>query len=146
MRISDWSSDVCSSDLVLYRFAPDRDAPRWRWVFWGAAIATAVWLLGSVAFSVYVSNFGSYGETYGSIGAVIVPMLWLSVTALAIILGAEVKVQLEAQTARYSTVGHPQHMGTRRAVTADYLGAHPCGRPQLYSTAGHLDATARGRT
>jgi membrane protein len=107
---------------VLYRFAPDRDAPRWRWVSWGAAIATVVWLLGSVAFSVYVSNFGSYGETYGSIGAVIVLMLWLAVTAFAIILGAEVNSELEAQTARDSTVGHPEPMGARGAVKADHLG------------------------
>ena len=107
---------------VLYRYAPDRDAPKWRWVSWGAVIATVVWLLGSVAFSVYVSNFGSYGETYGSIGAVIVLMLWLAVTAFAIILGAEINSELEAQTARDSTVGHPEPMGTRGAVKADQVG------------------------
>ena len=107
---------------VLYRYAPDRDAPKWRWVSWGAVIATAVWILGSVAFSVYVSNFGSYGETYGSIGAVIVLMLWLVVTAFAIILGAEINSELEAQTAKDSTVGRPEPMGTRGAVKADRLG------------------------
>jgi len=104
---------------VLYRYAPDRDQPRWQWVSWGAAIATVVWIVGSVAFSVYVSNFGSYGETYGSIGAVIVLMLWLVVTAFAIILGAEINSELEAQTARDSTVGHQQPLGTRQAVKAD---------------------------
>jgi membrane protein len=107
---------------VLYRWAPDRDSPRWRWVSGGAVIATAVWILGSVAFSVYVSNFGSYGETYGSIGAVIVLMLWLVVTAFAVILGAEINSELEAQTAVDSTVGHPEPMGTRDAVKADHLG------------------------
>ena len=107
---------------VLYRYAPDRDAPRWQWVSWGAGIATVVWILGSVAFSVYVSNFGSYGETYGSIGAVIVLMLWLVVTAFAIILGAEINSELEAQTAKDSTVGHPQPMGARDAVKADEVG------------------------
>ncbi len=110
---------------VLYRYAPDRDAPKWRWVSWGAAIATAVWILGSIAFSVYVSNFGSYGETYGSIGAVIVLMLWLAVTAFAIILGAELNSELEAQTAKDSTVGHPEPMGTRGAVKADQVGEPP---------------------
>jgi membrane protein len=107
---------------VLYRYAPDRDAPKWRWVSWGAAIATVVWILGSVAFSVYVSNFGSYGETYGSIGAVIVLMLWLAVTAFAIIFGAEINSELEAQTAKDSTVGGPEPMGTRGAVKADNIG------------------------
>ncbi len=107
---------------VLYRYAPDRDAPRWQWVSWGAVIATVVWILGSIVFSVYVSNFGSYGETYGSIGAVIVLMLWLVVTAFAVILGAEVNSELEAQTAKDSTVGQPQPMGQRDAVKADDLG------------------------
>lgn len=107
---------------VLYRFAPDRDAPRWRWVSWGAVFATALWVLGSVAFSVYVSNFGSYGETYGSIGAVIVLMLWLVITAFAVILGAEINSELEAQTAKDSTVGAPEPMGRRGAVKADELG------------------------
>jgi len=108
---------------VLYRYAPDRDAPRWQWVSWGAAIATALWIVGSIAFSVYVSNFGSYGETYGSIGAVIVLMLWLVVTAFAIILGAEINAELEAQTAKDSTVGAPAPIGQRGAVKADDLGA-----------------------
>ncbi len=107
---------------VLYRYAPDRDAPRWRWVSWGAVIATALWVLGSVAFSVYVSNFGSYGETYGSIGAVIVLMLWLVITAFAVILGAEINSELEAQTAKDSTVGRAEPMGHRGAVKADELG------------------------
>lgn len=107
---------------VLYRFAPDRDEPRWQWVSWGAAIGTAVWILGSVAFSVYVSNFGSYGETYGSIGAVIVLMLWLAVTAFAVILGAEINSELEAQTAKDSTVGAARPMGDRDAVKADNVG------------------------
>jgi len=112
----------CVTLAVLYRYAPDRDAPRWQWVSWGAVIATALWIVGSVGFSVYVSNFGSYGETYGSLGAVIVLMLWLVVTAFAIILGAEINSELEAQTAKDSTVGHAQPMGTRGAVKADTLG------------------------
>jgi len=107
---------------VLYRYAPDRDAPRWQWVSWGAVIATVIWVVASIGFSVYVTNFGSYGETYGSLGAVIVLMLWLSITAFAVILGAEVNSELEAQTAKDSTVGHPAPMGTRGAVKADTLG------------------------
>lgn len=117
----------CVALAVLYRYAPDRDAPRWKWVSWGAVIATGLWIVGSVAFSVYVSNFGSYGETYGSLGAVIVLMLWLVVTAFAIILGAEINSELEAQTARDSTVGRAEPMGTRGAVKADTLG-EPAGR------------------
>ncbi len=108
---------------VLYHYAPDRDRPRWRWVSWGAVIATVVWIVASVAFSFYVSNFGSYGETYGSIGAVVVLMLWLAITAFAVILGAEIDSEMEAQTARDSTVGAAEPMGERGARKADRLGA-----------------------
>lgn len=104
---------------VLYRYAPDRDQPRWQWVSWGAVVATVVWIVASIGFSVYVTNFGSYGETYGSLGAVIVLMLWLVITAFAVILGAELNSELEAQTAEDSTRGEPRPMGERDAVKAD---------------------------
>ena len=107
---------------VLYRYGPDRDDPRWRWVTPGAVIATVLWIVASVGFSFYVSNFGSYGETYGSIGAVIVLMLWLAITAFSIILGAEIDAEIEAQTARDSTVGRAEPMGQRGATKADELG------------------------
>lgn len=107
---------------VLYRYGPDRDDPRWRWVSPGAAIATVVWIVASLGFSFYASNFGSYGETYGSIGAVIVLMLWLAITAFSVILGAEIDAELEAQTGRDSTVGRREPMGQRGARKADVLG------------------------
>lgn len=110
---------------VLYRYAPDRDKPRWQWVSWGAAIATVLWIAASIGFSVYVSNFGSYGETYGSLGAVIVLMLWLVITAFAVIVGAEINSELEAQTAKDSTVGHAEPLGTRGAVKADQVAPSP---------------------
>jgi membrane protein len=75
---------------VLYRWAPDRPPPRWRWVTWGTISAVALWALGSVGFSIYVDNFGSYNSTYGSIAAVIVLMLWLFLSAFAVLFGAVV--------------------------------------------------------
>jgi len=75
---------------VLYRLGPDREQPRFRWVTWGTLTALGMWVLGSVGFSVYVSNFGSYNQTYGSIAAVIVLMLWLYLSALAVLVGAEI--------------------------------------------------------
>jgi membrane protein len=75
---------------VLYRLAPDQPPPRWRWITWGTISAVVLWALGSVGFSVYVDNFGSYNSTYGSIAAVIVLMLWLFLSAFAVLFGAVV--------------------------------------------------------
>jgi membrane protein len=107
---------------VLYRWAPDRDAPRFRWVSPGAVFATVIWLIVSGLFSIYVSNFGSYNETYGTLGAVVVLMLWLHLTALVVILGAELNAELERQTRRDSTTGPPEALGRRGAYAADTVG------------------------
>jgi membrane protein len=104
---------------VLYRLAPDRDDPKWRWASWGAVIATALWLVGSAAFALYASNFGSYDQTYGSLGGVVVLLLWLYITALVVVLGAEINAALETQTARDSTTGPEQPLGQRGAEAAD---------------------------
>ncbi len=104
---------------VIYRYGPDRDEPQWRWVSGGAVLATVLWLLGSIAFSVYVSNFGSYNETYGALGAVIVLLLWLFLSSFVVILGAEVNSEMEHQTAKDTTVGEPRRMGQRDAQVAD---------------------------
>jgi membrane protein len=108
---------------VLYRVGPDRDDPRWRWVTPGAVIATIAWVIGSIAFSVYVSNFGSYNETYGTMAAVVVTMLWLYLTALCAIVGAEINAEIEHQTARDTTVGPDRPLGARDAEMADTVGA-----------------------
>ena len=73
---------------VLYRWGPDRPRPRWRWATWGTVVAVGLWAIGSLGFSVYVSNFGRYHQTYGGIAAVIVLMLWLYLSAFAILIGA----------------------------------------------------------
>lgn len=104
---------------VVYRFGPSRTAPRWRWVGWGAVLATAVWVLGSVLFSVYVQNFGSYNETYGSIGAVVILLMWFWLTAFVVLMGAQLNAQMEHQTARDSTQGGHEPMGQRGARVAD---------------------------
>ena len=83
---------------VLYRLAPDRKAPPWRWITPGAFVATVLWLLGSIAFSVYVGSFGNYNETYGILGGVVVLLLWLLVTSYAIVFGAELDREIERQS------------------------------------------------
>lgn len=108
---------------ALYRFAPDRAAPKWRWVTPGALLATLLWLVGSVVFSIYVRNFGNYNETYGALGAVVVLLLWLLLTAYAIVLGAEFDAETERQTAEDSTRGPSQPLGQRGAYAADTVGS-----------------------
>jgi membrane protein len=108
---------------ILYRLAPDRDQPRWRWVSWGAAIGTLIWIVASLGFSFYTSNFGNYSKTYGSMAVVVVTMLWLWITALSILLGAEINAELERQTHKDSTRGPAQPKGERAAYAADTVGA-----------------------
>lgn len=107
---------------AIYRFAPSREEAKWRWVTWGAAIATVLWLGGSALFSLYVADFGSYDKTYGSIAAVVVLMMWLYVSSFAVLIGAEINAETEHQTACDSTTGPPEPMGRRGAVMADTLG------------------------
>ncbi|TFV89468.1 YihY/virulence factor BrkB family protein [Blastococcus sp. CT_GayMR16] len=110
---------------VLYRVAPDRDAPRLRWVSLGAVIVTVIWALVSVGFALYVNNFGSYDKTYGTIAGVIVLMLWLYLTCYLVLLGAEINSEAEHQTAHDTTTGEPQPMGARDAKMADTLPDSP---------------------
>jgi len=108
--------------VLIYRIGPNRRDPKFRWVAWGAAFATLLWILGSLVFAWYVQAFGSYNKTYGSIGAVIVTLLWLYVSAYIVLLGAEVNSEIEHQTARDSTVGPGRPMGERGAFMADSVG------------------------
>jgi membrane protein len=110
---------------VLYRIAPDRDAPRFSWVSLGAVIVTIIWAIVSVGFAIYVDNFGSYDKTYGAIAGVIVLMLWLYLTCYLVLLGAEINSEAEHQTAHDTTTGEPQPMGDRDAQMADTLPESP---------------------
>jgi membrane protein len=110
---------------VVYRFAPDRANPRWRWVSWGAVVALVLWLLGSIGFSWYVDNFGKYNQTYGALAAVIILLLWLFLSAFAVLLGAELDAEIERQTARDTTTGPERPLGERGAEVADTLGQSP---------------------
>lgn len=108
---------------VVFRYAASRANPRWRWVSWGAGAATALWLIGSGAFSLYLSKFGNYEGTYGSLGAVVAFLMWLFLTSYVILLGAELDAEMERQTVRDTTDAPEKPMGHRGAHAADTLGA-----------------------
>ena len=107
---------------VLYRHGPDRDVPRWKWASPGAFFAATLWIVGSFGLSLYTANFAKYDETYGVLGAVVVVMLWVYVTAVAIVLGAELNAELERQTLNDTTVGPSRPLGARGAYAADTVG------------------------
>jgi membrane protein len=108
---------------VIYRYGPSRETPKWRWITWGSAMAALLWLAVSGMFSWYAANFGNFNETYGSLGAVIGFMTWLWISAMVILLGAEIDAEIEHQTARDTTTGAPKPMGVRGARMADTVGA-----------------------
>ena len=107
---------------VLYRFGPSRVKAKWRWLTWGAALATIVWIVASWAFSFYLQNFADYNATYGTLGAVIGFMIWTWISVIILLIGAELNAELEHQTAKDSTTGSPKKMGSRGAVMADTVG------------------------
>jgi membrane protein len=86
---------VCFGLAIVYRFGPSREHAKWKWITWGAALATLIWLAGSGAFSFYVSRFGSYDATYGALAAPVILLLWFWLSALVILLGAEIDAEME---------------------------------------------------
>jgi membrane protein len=107
---------------LLYRFGPSRQAARWEWLSVGTLAAALLWIAGSSLLSWYLSNFGNYGATYGSLGAAIGLMMWMWMSAIIVLFGAELNSEIEHQTALDTTIGHPKPLGARGAVMADTMG------------------------
>jgi membrane protein len=114
----------------LYRIAPDRDAPKIKWVSVGAVVATVIWLLASIGFSIYSSTFGNYAKTYGVFAGIVVLLFWLWLTSYAILLGAEINAESEQQTMADTTKGKEEPLGQRGAVKADSVPSENPEDPQ----------------
>ena len=110
---------------VLYRYGPYRRAARWQWVSVGSVFAAVTWIAASYLFSWYLASFANYNATYGSLGAAVGLMVWLWISTIVVLLGAELNAEIEHQTARDSTVGDEKPLGARGAVMADTVGATP---------------------
>lgn len=93
---------VAGALAVVYRYGPSRDHPSWALVRWGAIVATALWLAGSTLFSLYVSSFGNFNQTYGSLAAFVILLMWFLLSAYAVLLGAELNAELEREVGRGS--------------------------------------------
>jgi membrane protein len=107
---------------VLYRYGPSRSSAQWQWLSVGSVVAALLWLAGSSLFSWYLSNFANYNATYGSLGAAIGLMMWLWLSVIVVLVGAELNAEIEHQTAHDTTVPPDQPMGRRGAVMADTVG------------------------
>ena len=107
---------------VMYRYGPSRVEPQWHWLSWGAGVALALWLVGSALFSWYVTSFANYNKTYGSMGAVVILLMWFLLSAYAVLIGAELNAELERQTRKDTTAGRRRPLGRRGAHAADTVG------------------------
>jgi membrane protein len=85
---------------VIYRYGPAGSKPQWKWASLGITTATILWLIGSILFSVYVYNFGSYNQTYGSLGLPLVLLTWVWLSVFVVLFGAEINGEVERQTQR----------------------------------------------
>ena len=108
---------------ILYRYGPSRRSPQWRWISVGSVVATITWMIGSAGLSYYLSNFGHYDATYGSLGAAIALMIWMWMSTIVILFGAELNSEIEHQTVADSTTGGSKPLGARGAKMADSVGA-----------------------
>ena len=107
---------------VVYRFGPSRDQPQWRWISPGSIFAAIAWVAASLLFSWYTAHFGSYNQTYGSLGAAVGFMTWIWISTIVILVGAKINAEMEHQTAVDTTAGRPAPRGERGARMADTVG------------------------
>ena len=107
---------------VLYRYGPSRREPRWQWISAGSVFAAVAWLVSSALLSWYLASFAHYDATYGSLGAGIGMMMWMWISSIVILFGAQLNSEIEHQTVRDLTVDGNKSLGTRGAVMADTVG------------------------
>lgn len=114
---------------AVYRYAPARDKPKWVWISPGSVGFAVLWVLLTLGFGFYVSNFGNYGATYGSLSAVVVMLTWLYLSSYVLLFGAELNSEIEHQTAKDTTAGPEKPLGTRGAWSADHVAGEAEPRP-----------------
>ena len=106
LKILAWIAAAAAMSLLvaaIYRYAPNRPNTKWRWLTPGSLAATLLWLAATLGFGFYVANFGRYNATYGSLGAVIVFLTWLYISAYILLIGGELNAEVEKQTTRRTT-------------------------------------------
>jgi membrane protein len=107
---------------VLYRYGPSRREPRWQWISVGSVFAAMTWLASSALLSWYLSSFANYDATYGSLGAGIGMMMWMWISSIVILLGAQLNSEIEHQTAGDWTIKGDKPLSARGTVMAETVG------------------------
>ncbi|WP_083595044.1 YihY/virulence factor BrkB family protein [Aurantimonas sp. 22II-16-19i] len=121
---------------ALYRWGPSRANAQWKWITPGMLLAVVVVAAVSVLFTWYVANFGSYNETYGSLGALIGFLTWMWICVMILIVGAEINAEMEHQTAADTTTAPARPLGARGGNMADHVaGGVPRRSPSPPSSA-----------
>ena len=126
MTVLRWPVLVLVVALLLapvYRYGPSRTQAQWRWITWGSAFAASGWLVLSLLFSWYAANFGSFNKTYGTLGAAIGFMVWMWLSTVVVLMGAELDAEMEHQTVRDTTEGQEKEFGARGGRMVDTVGA-----------------------
>lgn len=116
---------------IFFRYAPDRRSAKWRWLSVGSVLSTLLWVVITAGFGFYVSDVSDYNATYGSLAAVVIFLMWLFLSAYAVLIGAEVNAELERQTMVDSTVGPDRPIGQRGAAMADGVVVDEASRALL---------------
>ncbi len=113
---------------TLYRYGPSREKAKWTWLTPGSIFSAVFWILLTLGFGFYVSKFGNYNATYGSLGAIVVMLTWLYLSSYVLLFGAELNAELEQQTAEDSTTSGGKPLGQRGAKAADAVAGDAAGR------------------
>ena len=114
---------VMGALAAIYRYGPSRSEAQWRWVTLGSVLSSVLWIAASMGFSWYVADFDSYNKVYGSLGAGVGFMVWIWLSVIIVLVGAELNAEMEHQTARDTTTGPEKPLGARGAAMADHVGA-----------------------
>lgn len=112
---------AAAAAATLYRYGPDRKRAKWKWITPGTAFAAVTWLVLTFGFGVYVSKFGNYNKTYGSLATVVILVTWLYLSAYVFLFGAELNSELEHQTEKDTTEAGDKPLGQRGAWSADHV-------------------------
>ncbi len=125
IRVLRWPIIMAMSAVaiaLLARYGPSREHARWAWITPGSVFVMLAWVVMSIGFSVYLSNFAHYDKTYGTLGAVIGVMVWVWLSTYILLVGSAINAEMEHQTAKDTTTKPNRPLGKRGAVMADTVG------------------------